>query len=144
MEGGETTLRKIFLAGIALAIFLTAAGPLSAQGLDPASAEALSATLRMLTDPSLRDPAIATNPQAAAVDQQVQALVRSEPLRQEFYALASQIFEELARASGGDVAKMNETLERAKGDPAVFAAILSPATLQRLRALSIKISDQRH
>ena len=70
-------------------------------------------------------------------------MVGSERLRQEFYALAARIFQELTANSGGDVAKMNEALERAKADPAAFAAMLSPQTLQRLRELSIKISDQR-
>lgn len=137
------TSRKVFFVSMGLAVTLMTAGWVSAQGLDPASAEALSATLRMLTDPSLRNPAIATNPQAGAIDQQVQAMVGAEPLRQEFYALSAQIFEELTRNSGGDVRKMSEALERAKSDPAAFAAMLSPATLQRLRELSIKISDQR-
>ncbi|MBI2155122.1 MAG: hypothetical protein HYV92_04835 [Candidatus Rokubacteria bacterium] len=137
------TSGKVFFVSMGLAVTLMTAGVVSAQGLDPASAEALSATLRMLTDPSLRNPAIATNPQAGAIDQQVQAMVGAEPLRQEFYALSAQIFEELTRNSGGDVRKMSEALERAKSDPAAFAAMLSPATLQRLRELSIKISDQR-
>ncbi len=133
----------VFAMGISLAAILAAAASLGAQGLDPASAEALSATLRMLTDPVLRNPEIAKNPQATAIDQQVQALMTSEPLRQEFYTLSAQIFEELTRNSGGDVGKMSEALERAKNDPAGFAAMLSPQTLQRLRELSIKISDQR-
>ena len=136
-------LRKIALVGMALAVILTAPGPLGAQALDPASQEALSATLKMLMDPSLRSPEIAKNQQATAIDKQVQSMVGSEQLRQEFYALAAQIFEELTSNSGGDVSKMSEALERAKADPAAFAAILSPQTLQRLRELSIKISDQR-
>ncbi len=36
---------------------------------------------------------------------------------------------------------MSEALDRAKSDPAGFAAMLRPETLERLRALSIKISD---
>ena len=138
------TVRKGFFVSMALAVTLITAGPASAQGLDPASQEALAATLRILTDPALRTPAIATNPQAAAIDTQVQALVGSEKLAQEFYELSAQIFDELARNSGGDVQKMSEALERTKSDPAGFAAMLSPATLQRLRELSVKISDQRH
>ena len=136
------TRRTVFAMRISLAAILAAAAPLGAQGLDPASEEALSATLRMLTDPALRNPEIAKNPQAAAIDKQVQALMASEQLRQEFYALSTQIFDELTRNSGGDVGKMSEALNRAKNDPAGFAAMLSPQTLQRLRELSIKISDQ--
>ncbi len=59
------TVRKGFFVSMALAVTLITAGQASAQGLDPASQEALAATLRMLTDPALRTPAIATNPQAA-------------------------------------------------------------------------------
>lgn len=136
-------LRKIVLLGAALAVLLAAPGPLRAQALDPASREALSATLKMLTDPSLRSPEIAKSQQGTAIDKQVQSMVGSEQLREEFYALAAQIFQELTSNSGGDVATMNEALEHAKADPAAFAGMLSPATLQRLRDLSIKISDQR-
>ena len=136
-------LRKIALIGMALAVLLAAPGPLRAQALDPASQEALSATLKMLMDPALRSPEIAKNQQATAIDKQVPSMMGSEQLQQEFYALAAQIFQELTSNSGGDASKMNEALERAKGDPAAFAALLSPATLQRLRELSIKISDQR-
>lgn len=136
-------LRTIILIGMALAVLLAAPGPLRAQALDPASQEALSATLKMLMDPALRSPEIAKNQEATAIDKQVQSMVGSERLRQEFYALAAQIFQELTSNSGGDVAKMNEALERAKADPAAFAAMLSPQTLQRLRELSIKISDRR-
>ena len=34
-------------------------------------------------------------------------------------------------------------LDAARTDPAAFAAMLSPKTLERLRQLSVKISDQR-
>ena len=135
--------RRFALVGMALVVVLAGPGPLRAQALDPASQEALSATLKMLMDPALRSPEIAKNQQATAIDKQVQSMVGSEQLQQEFYALAAQIFQELTSNSGGDASKMNEALERAKADPAGFAAMLSPATLQRLRELSIKISDQR-
>jgi hypothetical protein len=127
---------------LALLLALSTA-PLAAQTLDAASQEALAATLRMLRDPALRGPAISGNPQAAGVDKQVQGLVGgSRQLTQEFYELAAQIFGELAQNTGGDVAKMTEALERAKGDPAAFAVLLSPATLDRVRALAGKISDR--
>ena len=61
---------------------------------------------------------------------------------QELYALAAEIFSELASNSGGDVGKMSQALARGTNDPVAFAATLSPATLQRLRELSVKISDR--
>jgi hypothetical protein len=126
----------------ALALVLVLAAPLAAQGLDPASTEALAAAMKVLLDPAQRAGAITGNPQAGAADQQIRALTRSDALTQELYALAAQIFSELAAGSGGDVAKMSQTLEQARTNPAAFAAGLSPQTLERLRQLSTKISDQ--
>jgi len=96
----------------------------------------------VLRDPALRSPAVAGSPRAAAIDTEVRAMTGSPQLTQEFYDLAATIFEELAKSSGGDPNTMRETLERAAEDPAAFAALLSPATLDRLRALAVKISDR--
>jgi hypothetical protein len=124
-------------------VLLLSAAPLAAQTLDPASGEALAATLGMLRDPALRAAAIAASPQAIGVDTQVRGLVGASPqLTQEFYELAAEILKDLARNSDGDVTRMTETLDRAQSDPAGFAALLSPGTLDRLRALSVKMSDR--
>jgi len=129
-------------AALALIVVLAAA-PAAAQSLDAASSEALAATLRALQDPALRAAAIAGSSQASAVDQQIQSIAGSPALTQEFYALAAQVMSELARSSGGDVSRMNDVLERGKTDPTGFAAMLSPETLDRLRALATKISDRK-
>ncbi len=113
---------------VALALVLLAAAPLAGEAPDPAVQEALAATLRVVRDPALCSPAV--------------AMTGSPQLTQEFYDLAATIFEELAKSSGGDPNTMRETLERAAEDPAAFAALLSPATLDRLRALAVKISDR--
>jgi len=124
-------------------LFLIAlsAGPLPAQALDPAAAEALAATLRMLADPAARAGVLARDPAAAAIDKQVQGMAGSSAFAQEVYGIAAEVFADLARSSGGDPRRMNEALERAKSDPAGFAAMLRPETLERVRALSTKISD---
>ena len=127
----------------ALALTLTVAASAGAQALDPAATEALAATLKMLLDPGQRGAAIAGNPQAAAIDQQIRSLTGSEALTQEFFALAADVFQELTGATGGDVDKMLAALDGARTNPSAFAATLSPATLDRLRALSVKISDQK-
>ncbi len=130
------------LAVTSLALLLCAT-PLAAQTLDPASQEALAATLGMLRDPAQRAAALGANPQAPGLDARVQAMVGGSPqLTQEVYELAAEIFGDLTRASGGDLGKMNAELERATADPAGFAALLSPATLARLRALAVRISDR--
>ena len=97
----------------------------------------------MLTDPAARAAAISGDPQAAAADRQAQSLTGSAAATQELYAVAAAIFEELARGSGGDVAKISDALERGRTDPAGFAALLSPSTLERLRALATRASDLR-
>jgi hypothetical protein len=130
-------------AALALAGALAAAASLAAQPLDPAAGEALSTTLKMLLDPTLRSAAIAGNPQAGAADQQIRSLTGSDALTQELFALAADVFQELTQASGGDATKMAQSLDAARTDPAAFAAMLSPQTLERLGQLSVKISDQR-
>ena len=128
---------------IAAAIVMLALSPAAAlaQSLDAASAQALAATLRMLQDPAALSAAIAGSPQASAADSQLQALAGSANM-QEVYALAAAILSELTANTGGDVGKMSQTLSRGTNDPAGFAAMLSPTTLQRLRELSVKISDR--
>jgi len=130
-----------WLVGMTLVVLC--APPLHGQGLDPASAEALSSTLRMLADPPSRNQAILSTPGAAEVDRQVQGIAGSSQLAQEMYEIAAAVFADLARSSGGDPARMSDALERAKSDPAGFAARLSPETLQRLRELSTKIPDAK-
>src|SRR5207245_11241511 len=114
-----------------------------AHNRNAASSEALAATLRTLTDPSQRAGAIAGNADAQAIDQKIRGLTGSDQLTEELYGLAAQIFEDLGRSQGGDVGKMLDALEQGQQDPAAFAAMLSPATLARLRELATKISDQR-
>jgi hypothetical protein len=128
---------------LALVSVLALAGPLGAQPLDPTATEALATTLKTLLDPTQRSAAIANNPQAAPIDQQIRSLTGSEALTQEFYALALDVFSELTQAAGGDITKMSEMLDRGKSDPAGLVAMLSPQTQERLRQFSAKISDQK-
>jgi FlaG/FlaF family flagellin (archaellin) len=88
------------LTVITLTLAATPAATL-AQSLDATSAEALATTLRLLQDPTARSAAITSDPQASAVDAQLQALAGSVNM-QELYALAAVIFSELAANSGGD------------------------------------------
>ena len=127
---------------VALAL-LTSAGSTGAQPLDPRSQDALGQTLQIMLDPDARAAELAKNPQGATVDQQVRALTGSDALTQEFYAVAGQVLTELTQNSGGDAQRMLQAVERAKADPAGFAAMLSPATQQRLRELAVKLSDQK-
>jgi hypothetical protein len=126
--------------GVLIALAATGA---AAQPLDSISQDALNKTLQILLDPTARSGELGKNSQGAALDAQVRALAGSDALTQELYAVAGQVLTELVQNSGGDTQKMLQAVERAKTDPAGFAAMLSPATQQRLRDLSVKISDQR-
>ena len=137
-------IKRFTTAGLATLLLLAlTATSVRPQTLDPAAANALATTLRMLADPASRGQIIATDPAAAEIDKQVQGMAGSA-LAQEVYGLAAEVFADLARNSGGDPKRMNEALEQAKSDPAGFAAMLRPETLQRLRELSTKISDAKH
>jgi hypothetical protein len=126
----------------ALALLLVLAPWAHAQSLDPASVDALSAAMKALLDPAQRAGAVAGSPQAGAADQNARALMGSDALTQELYALAAQIFTELVASSGGDASKMAQTLEQARTDPAAFAATLSPQTRERLHQLSLKVQPR--
>ena len=132
--------RRAFLGAL---IALAAAGAAAAQPLDSTSQDALNKTLQVLLDPHARGGELAKSFAGAALDEQVRALAGSDALTQELYALAGQVLTELVQGTGGDTQKMLQAVERAKTDPAGFAAMLSPATLQRLRDLSVKISDSK-
>jgi hypothetical protein len=114
--------------------------PVAAQMLDPVSASALAATLNLLQDPARRDAMIAGHPQAAAADRQMQALLGTPALREEFYALAAAIFADVAQRAGGDPGRMAQTLATGQADPAPFVAGLRPETAERLRAFAAKLS----
>jgi hypothetical protein len=121
----------------------TAAGPAASQTLDPASQDALDKTLQILLDPLARSGELLKSPQGAAADQHVRALAGSDAMAQELYRIAGDVLKELAQSTGGDPQKMLEALDRARTDPAAFASMLSPATRERLRDLSVKISDTK-
>lgn len=138
----EAMIKRLAIGLLTLLSLLTlSATRLPAQALEPAAAAALATTLRMLADPAARGQILATDPAAAAIDRQVQGMAGSSQLAQEVYGLAADVFSDLARSSGGDPRLLSEALERAKSDPAGFAAMLRPETLERLRALATKISD---
>ena len=134
-------IRPGFALGALFALAL--AGPVAAQALDPSSQDALNKTLQILLDPNARAGELAKNSQGAAVDQQVRALAGSDALTQEFYAVAGQVLTELVQNTDGDAQKMLAAVERAKIDPAGFAAMLSPETQQRLRDLAVRLSDSK-
>src|SRR5258707_6496684 len=114
----------------ALLLLICSATPTHSRPRDPASADALATTLRMLADPAARGRIIATDPTAAEVDRQVQGMAGSSALVQEVYGLAAEVFADLTRNSNGDPPAMSEALDRAKSDPAGLTAMVPPQTVQ--------------
>jgi hypothetical protein len=133
-----------FVVGlVVVALVLASGAPAFAQALDAASSAALDAVLSMLLDPAQRSAAIAGNPQAAAADRQMQEMLRTPEMQQEFYTLAGAIFAELVQRSGGDVGKMGQALDASRSNPAGLIESLSPATREQLRVLAAKIAEQK-
>jgi hypothetical protein len=134
-------------AAVVSALFLVVLAVVTSSGhaqtLDPASADALAQTLRMLGDPAARAGAIAGSPGATEQDRALQRLAASPELTQEIYVLAGEVFADLARGTGGDATAMLAALERGRSDPAGFAAMLSPQTLAHLRELASRLGDAR-
>ncbi|MBI3061875.1 MAG: hypothetical protein HYY83_07875 [Deltaproteobacteria bacterium] len=133
-------LAIVTLAALWLAAAL--APSLDGQTLDPQTAKALAEAIRVIQDPALRQTAITKDRKAVEADRQVRALAGSEPVTQEFYQFAIDIFVDLMQSAGGDMKKITETLERAKSDPAAFAATLSPRNRERLKELSTKVGER--
>ena len=130
-------LAIVTLAALSLAV----APSLGAQTLDPQTAKALAEAIRVIQDPALRQGVIAKDRKAVEADRQVRALAGSNHVTQEFYQFAIDIFVDLMQSAGGDMKKITETLERAKSDPAAFAATLSPRNRERLKQLSTKVGE---
>ncbi|TAJ87077.1 hypothetical protein EPO44_15825 [bacterium] len=105
-------------------------------------AAALAEAIRVIQDPALRQGAIVKDPKAVEADRQVRALAGSDKVTQDFYEFAIDIFVDLMQSAGGDMKKINETLDRAKTDPAAFAATLSPRNRERLKELSTKVDER--
>jgi hypothetical protein len=107
-----------------------------ADGLDPASADALAAALGSLQ-------AEAATGKVAGLDPRLGAANASPELNRELYELAGQVLTEITQRAGGDPAAMSDALARGRSDPAAFAATLSPATRERLRALAAELSAEK-
>jgi hypothetical protein len=136
-------MRQLLGLVVVTALALAGIAPLHAQSLDAASSAALDATLRMLQDPTQRNAAIGRSPEATTTDRQLQSMLSSPELQQEFYALAADIFADLVQTAGGDVSKISQALEAGRTDPAAFIGRLSPQTREKLRAFSAKVGEKR-
>jgi hypothetical protein len=129
-----TRASSIVAAGLGVLLLTCVAG---AQGLDAASADALSAALGSLQ-------AEAATGKVPNVDPRLGAVNDSPELNRELYDLAAQVFTEITQQAGGDPTAMSAALARGRSDPAALARSLSPETQARLRALAAKLSATAH
>src|SRR5260370_41200349 len=85
----------------ALLLLICSATPTHSQALDPASADALATTLRMLADPAARGRIIATDPTAAGVARQVPGMACAATLGREGQGAAAGVVAALGRSTRG-------------------------------------------
>lgn len=109
-----------------------------AQDMDASSEMALQQTQQLLENPNVRNEAIRKSDSAQAADAKLREVAGSEANTQEMYMLASQIFANMAKDSGGDPAKMQEMVQRAMSNPEAFANSLTPEQRAQLKDLAAK------
>jgi hypothetical protein len=110
--------------------------------LDPASADALQKTLQDLQTGSDRDAIANKDPQAQAVNAQVQALAGNSANMDAIYGLSADVFEKIVKDTGGDVNKLQEIMNQAKMNPkAFYEKYFTAQEKAKLHELSGKISN---
>lgn len=127
-----------FLSALAMTVILTGlqASSGQAQELDPASMEALTKTQDLLKNPAIRQQAIQGDAAAQAADAQVRALAGRGIAPDQVYELSNDVMADLVKQTGGDPAKMQAIVERAKADPASLKQYLSEPSREKIRQLA--------
>jgi hypothetical protein len=121
-----------------LALAFLVAATAHAQDTD----EALAKTKALLESPEQRDAFIQKNAKARAADEQATAAVAgSQADKQELYGIASSIFEDLVKETGGDPEKLTARLTEAQANPEAFFNHLKPEQQARIKAESKKSED---
>ena len=116
----------------------------NAKPLDDASTTALQQTQAMLGDQKQIQEYTKTHPEAAKANSQVQSLTGGNSADTAgMYKLASDIFGNMTKDSGGDEAGMQKTLANAMKNPQAFAEKLSPDQQAQLKSLSTNIESRQ-
>lgn len=114
--------------------------PALAEGLDSYDQEALQKTQELLNNPKERNQAIQADPNAIKADKNAQSLFDGDKQStDEIYKLASEVFGDVAKDTGGDAEAMKKLLMRYQNDPAGFAKTWTPQQLEALKKLSEKV-----
>ena len=107
------------------------------QGLDPATAEALSKAQQLLQDRAQRQQAIGKSADAQKIDGQVQQMLGPQGT-EDFYKAAGAVMGDVTRQNGGDAAKMQEALQKAQANPQAFYNSLSPENRKAIEEVARK------
>jgi hypothetical protein len=127
-------MRDFFVASI-LCFAITI--PAQAEELDAASAEALKLTRDLIGNPSALNQAIAKDPRAQKVRDQVKAHTGNDPAKEAAtYKLAMEAFAKIVREEGGDMDRIQSRLDGYLKDPNSFGAMLSESEKAQIRGLA--------
>jgi hypothetical protein len=111
--------------------------------LDHASENALQQTQAMLGNQKAMQDYAKTNPDAAKAMNQVSTLTGgNEADSAAVYKLASDIFSNMTKESGGDAGGMEKILAEAMKNPQAFASKLTPEQRQQLQSLTKSIESR--
>lgn len=131
----------LFAFALCLVLKLSTPSAVVAQDLGEAEQQGLKQTQELLRDKSQRDAFIKKDAAAKKADDVLNQLGGgNEQFNAEAYQLASEVFEVLAKESGGDPAKMNKAVQEYLRDPAAFAKKFSPEQKAKLKQLGEKVS----
>jgi hypothetical protein len=114
---------------------LVASHPSHAAELDGPSAEALEKTKELLENPTVREAAIAKDPNAKKADEGVKKLGLSKADEESVYRMGSVIFESMVKETGGNVEALQKKLQEYARNPAAFEKDLTPAQREEIRRL---------
>jgi hypothetical protein len=128
---------------IAVAAFLFATQSFAQQKpLDDASTKALQQTQALMGDPKAIGAYAAAHPDAQKANSDVKSLTGGNAEDSAaVYKLASDIFGNMAKESGGDAAGMSNTLAQAMKNPQAFADNLTPEQKAQLKTLTTHIES---
>lgn len=128
-------LQIIFLLGALLKMNAVA------QELSKEDLEALEQTQNLLRSKTQREENMKNSPESQTVDSHVDKLVGGNAaLKENVYMSASSIFEVLTKKSNGDVNKLKELMDKAKGDPEAFYNSLPEAEKAKIRDIAGQIN----
>jgi hypothetical protein len=113
-------------------------------GMDSASASALQDTMKDLNSPTNREGIIEKDPRAQAADQQLKSVAGGNPATAEaMYGLSGEVFDQIAKDSGGNVEQMNAIMKAAQANPAEFyQKYFNAESKGKVQELSRKISSE--